>query len=204
MSCRRRRRRSAMRRPLFVKLDTLALKLFSGLVASTASSAAGADLDNKGKETERGGHPHKGKHLGANVRLDVDALSGASEDIGEDDEHDCCNGGGNHRDQGSDEGEDEEGKSAQPDEGAAAVGRVAHGSLRTVIANDVFDGLRGSRGHRKRADEDHHEVEDGACEKQAEHPFGGDLGQVEGFADLGGYLDWEVGVSAGNVMFHMS
>lgn len=68
--------RSGCNRTLLVPVYTLHLELLTRLTAATASRAARADLKNESDQTERRSDPHKHQHLGADMRLDVDARVG--------------------------------------------------------------------------------------------------------------------------------
>lgn len=100
------------------------------------------------------------------MRLDVDARVGVREDVREDDEHDCRNSRTDNRDQRREEGQNQQGQSAQEDESAAAVRGLPGRRVFTIAIGwvvsigPVLDGLGMARGDGQWTDEDHHEVED--------------------------------------------
>lgn len=162
------------------------LELFAGLAPSAAGGTAGPGLPDEGDEVQGAGDPHEGQHAGADLGLDVQVVGGVGEDVAEDEEHDGGDDGGDDGEEGRDEGEEEEGAAAQEDKRAAAVRGV-----RGVGLDRGGDALRGTRRDGQRGEEDEHKGQHGGGDEETEHPVGGDAGDLEGIADVGGESDWD-------------
>lgn len=91
--------------PLLMQNNAILLQLLASLVTTTTGRTAGAELHNERDQAKSRGHPHKRKHLFSDMRLDVQTGVGIREDIGEDDEHDCCDHRSHYSEEGCQEGQ---------------------------------------------------------------------------------------------------
>ena len=124
-------------------------------------------MDQPPQKSTSGSDPHEGEHLGAQIRHNVDSLSGTLDDILKDDEHDCCNNGGHRSRQSGQDGQDGNRK-------------------RCPAAVDAQGGQ-----------EDGNEREASACQEEAEHDMAGQLDQAKNVDDGVGQSNRRTGQELG-------